>query len=407
MKVVQINGGVFGSTGKIMFGIAETLKKNGGKVMCFSPVTTTNRNKNPQHKYNKIGSFRSRQINVLFSRFSGYEGCFSFFSTNKMIKQISRFNPDIIHLHNIHGGFINLPMLFNYIKKNKIKTVWTLHDCWSFTGHCPYFDIPNCSKWKNRCVGCPVYREYPESMFDNSKKMHRLKKKWFSGLPDCKIITPSLWLANLAEQSFLRQYDIRTINNGIDLEVFKPSESGIREKYNLNNKFLILGVSFVWGKRKGLDVFSELAKKLSDDYKIILVGTDENVESQLPDNVLTIRRTQNQTELAQLYTAADVFVNPTREDNFPTVNIEALACGTPVVTFNTGGSPEIIDTTCGSVIGDNSAESLMAEIENIYNNPRFLPFNCINKAKQYNQEDKFFEYVKLYKEILDERTPEG
>ena len=340
MRVVQINGGVFGSTGKIMFGIADALKKSGNETLCFSPVTTTNRNNQPDKKYIKIGSFQSRRFNVLLGRITGFEGCFAYFATKRMLKKISEFKPDVIHLHTLHGSFVNLPLLFRYIKKNKIKAVWTLHDCWSFTGHCPHFVLQNCEKWKECCGKCPSYREYPQSLFDNSKKMHRLKRKWFSGIADCTVVTPSKWLADLAEKSFLSQYTVMVINNGINLSVFHPIQSDFRKNNGLEDKIIILGVSFGWSNKKGLDVFISLAKELSEDYRIVLVGTDKNTDRVLPESIISIHRTQNQTELAQIYSAADVFVNPTHQDNYPTVNLEAAACGIPVVTYDVGGSPE-------------------------------------------------------------------
>ena len=396
MRVVQINGGVFGSTGRIMFGISDVLRQNGDEALCFSPVTTTNRYREPENEYIKIGTFRSRQINVLFSRLTGYEGCFAYFATRRMLKTISEFKPDIIHLHNIHGGFVNLPMLFKYIKRNKIKTVWTLHDCWSFTGHCPHFISIGCEKWKSGCNNCPLFREYPQSFFDNSKKMYRLKKKWFNGIEKCTLVTPSNWLAGMVNQSFLSRYRICTVNNGIDPSVFKPSKSDLRQKHNIEDKKLILGVSFVWNEKKGLDIFKRLASELSDDYVIVLVGTDENVEKDLPKNIITLRRTQNQSELAGIYSTADVFVNPTREDTFPTVNIESLACGTPVVTFNTGGSVEIIDPESGITVDTDDYDGLKAAIVELTGKKAEVTNGCVKRSKAFLNNEKSEEYRALY-----------
>ena len=396
MRVVQINGGVFGSTGKIMFGIADALKKSGNETLCFSPVTTTNRNNQPDKKYIKIGSFQSRRFNVLLGRITGFEGCFAYFATKRMLKKISEFKPDVIHLHTLHGSFVNLPLLFRYIKKNKIKAVWTLHDCWSFTGHCPHFVLQNCEKWKECCGKCPSYREYPQSLFDNSKKMHRLKRKWFSGIADCTVVTPSKWLADLAEKSFLSQYPVMVINNGINLSVFHPIQSDFRKNNGLEDKIIILGVSFGWSNKKGLDVFISLAKELSEDYRIVLVGTDKNTDRVLPESIISIHRTQNQTELAQIYSAADVFVNPTREDNFPTVNIEALACGTPVITFDTGGSSEIIDDTSGASVPEGDIKAILQILSRVKNDNCFSADHCIKRAEKFYSKDKFEEYIINY-----------
>ena len=261
-----------------------------------------------------------------------------------------------------------------------------------------------CDKWKTGCYGCPQYKEYPKSLFDNSKYMYRLKKKWFTGVENMTIVTPSEWLASLVKESYLKDYPVKVINNGIDLNVFKPAESNFREKYALENKYIVLGVAFGWGKRKGLDVFVELEKRFDKEkYKIVLVGTDDNIDKLLPDNIISIHRTQNQTELAEIYTAADVFANPTREENYPTVNMEALACGTPVVTFNTGGSPEMLDETCGAAVAKDDNDAMYNEIIRICETKPYSLEACIKKAKGFDKNEKFGEYIRLY-EVLNEQN---
>ena len=400
MRIVQINGGVFGSTGKIMFGITKLLEDKGDSVLCVSPITTTNRKKQPAHKYYKIGTFFSRRCDVFFSRLTGKQNCFARIATKNLIRKLVCFHPDIVHLHNLHGDYINIPLLFKYIKQNNIKTVWTLHDCWSFTGHCTYFSMVNCDKWKSGCYNCPQYKEYPKSLFDNSKKMYRLKRDWFTGVKDLTIVTPSEWLAGLVEQSFLKDYPVKVINNGIDLNVFKPTESDFRKKYNIpEEKFILLGVAFDWGKRKGLDVFIELEKRLdSVKYQIVLVGTDDNVDKQLPNGIILIHRTQNQTELAEIYTAADLFVNPTREENYPTVNMESIACGTPVITFRTGGSPEILTEKTGMVVDCNDIDGLQHSIEKICEQDLFSKDDCVEQAKNFDMNKRLNKYELLYRE---------
>ena len=402
MRIVQINGGVFGSTGRIMFGIADALKNAGHEALCFSPVTTTNKDREPDHEYTKIGGFRSRQLNVLCETVTGLHGSFSEFATANLLRKIEEFAPDLIHLHTIHGSYINLPMLFRYIKKNHIKTVWTLHDCWAFTGGCPYFDIQDCDKWKTGCHHCPIYREYPKCIYDNTAAMYRKKKELFSGVGDMRLVTPSKWLKNHVEQSFLRQYPVRVINNGIDLSEFRPTESDFRRRFGCENKTVLLGVAFGWGERKGLDVFVRLAEELPDDYRIVLVGTDDAVEKKLPSDIIPIRRTQNQNELAQIYSSADIFVNPTREEALGMVNVEALACGTPVLTFDTGGSPEIIDDTCGAVVPKNDIQALADEIRRIAGERPYTESACLQRAAQFDEKRRFGEYVALYEEMLYE-----
>ena len=399
MRVLQINGGVFGSTGNIMFGIAKKTEEKGIEVLCASPVTTTNRYKEPDRSYVKIGSFFTRRISVLLGRISGFQGCFSYFATKKLIRVIKKFKPDVIQLHTLHGDYVNLPMLFSYIKKNKIKVVWTLHDCWAFTGHCPHFEAEKCEKWKTQCRNCARYKDYPKSLYDNSAKMFRLKRKWFTSVENMTIVTPSRWLADCVKQSFLKDYPIEVINNGIDLDVFKPSESDFRIKYNCEDKFILLGVSFGWNEKKGLDIFCELAERLSGEYQIVLVGTDDMTDKILPENIISIHRTQNQKKLAEIYSAADVLVNPTRADTFPTVNMESLACGTPVLTFKAGGSPEVVDDSCGAVVPCGDVEALVKEIECINLMKPYPEQSCTQKAKRFNVDTANENYLRLYKKL--------
>ena len=347
----------------------------------------------------KIGNAIDKLFHIVLSRLTGYHGCYSRIVTNQFIRKIDRIKPDIIHLHNIHGDFLNLPQLFEYIKYHHVRVIWTLHDCWSFTGRCPHFAMAKCYKWKSGCGNCPYPKEsYPQALIDKTAAMWELKKKWFTGVEDMSIVAPSQWLANLVKESFLKYYPVKVINNGIDLSIFKPTESDFRQKQGIGDKYMVLGVADVWGKRKGLDVFVELSKQLdSAKYQIVLVGTNDSVEKQLPGNIISIHRTQNQRELAEIYTAADLFVNPTREEVLGLVNIEALACGTPVVTFNSGGSPECIDETCGSVVECDDLNAMESEIIRIAKEKPFIIENCIRRAKQFDQNERFKEYIELYK----------
>lgn len=404
MRIVQINGGAKGSTGKIMMGIAEVARAQGHEVMCASPITTTNRDAGEDCGYYRIGTFNSRRVSVALSRITGFNGCFAWIETRKLLKKIDEFKPDVIHLHNLHDSYINLPMLFSYIKKHNVPTVWTLHDCWSFTGQCPHFTMVKCDKWKTGCHNCPQYKEYPASLYDNTKKMWQLKKKWFTGVKNMTIVTPSRWLARLAQESYLKEYSIQVINNGIDLNVFKPTQSNFRERYEIPaEKHIILGVSFAWGYRKGLDCFVEMAEKLGEQYQIVLVGTDDEIDRNLPHNIISIHRTQNQKELAEVYSAADVFVMPTREENYPTVNMEAIACGTPVVTFDTGGSPEMLDDKTGIVVEANDIEATKKAIKDICekkkcNDEKYI----VAYSKNFDMKKRFAEYIELYANVLEE-----
>lgn len=404
MRIVQINGGAKGSTGKIMMGIAEVARAQGHEVMCASPITTTNRDAGEDCGYYRIGTFNSRRVNVALARITGFNGCFAWFETYKLLKKIDEFKPDIIHLHNLHDSYINLPMLFSYIKKHNVPTVWTLHDCWAFTGHCPHFTIAKCDKWKTGCHGCKQYKDYPASIFDNSELMWKLKKKWFTGVKNMTIVTPSEWLAGLAKESYLKEYPIRVINNGIDLNVFKPTKSDFREKYGISpSECIILGVSFGWNYKKGLDCFVKLRNELNEQYRIVLVGTDSSIDKKLPSGIVSIHRTQNQKELAEVYSAADVFFNPTREEVLGLVNLESLACGTPVVTFNTGGSPECIDDKTGIVVEANNIEATEKAIKDICekkkcNDEEYM----VAYSKNFDMKKRFAEYIELYANVLEE-----
>lgn len=397
MKVIQINT-VYkkGSTGKITYQIQqESLANDIENIVAYRYAEDKQREKNTYcvstwldcHMHNRIAKYMKNA------------GAYSRIRTKKFIRYLKNENPDIVHIHNIHGSFINVPMLFSYLRESKIKTIWTLHDCWSFTGNCPYFDMAKCNKWKEGCVGC---EQYKSAIYKNqSAKNWTLKNRLYADMDNLILVTPSEWLSGQVKESFLKQRNSVIINNGIDLMVFKPVDSDFRFKYDLMDKIVVLGVAFGWGERKGLDVFLELAKRLDPRiYRIVLVGTDDTVDKQLPENIISIHRTQNQQELAEIYTAADIFVNPTREEMFGLVNVEALACGTPGVTFKTGGSPECYDDTCGSVVDCDDIDTLENEIIRICKDKPYTKEACLEKARQFDMNERFKEYVELYKSLL-------
>lgn len=408
MKIAEINIAMYGSTGKIMLQIAQIARNNGYEAKTFSPVIFSKVKKTKKvlpKEHTEFGLFFENGVHRCLGTLLGYNGCFSHIGTWLLIKQLKEFQPDIIHLHNLHGFCINLPMLFRYIKRNSIRVVWTLHDCWPFTGHCPYFTMAECDRWKTGCHHCPQPRVYPKMYLDTSGIMYKMKKKWFCGISDMTVVTPSQWLADLVKQSFLKDYPVKVINNGIDLSVFHPTPSNFRKRYGIaQDTHILLGVSFGWGNRKGLDVFIELARRLDSSYQIVLVGTDDRVDAQLPTNIISIHRTQNQKELAEIYTAADIFVNPTREENYPTVNMEAIACGTPVLTFRTGGSPEIPDETCGSVVDCDNVDAMEKEIQRICVERPYSRLVCCKRAISFDMNEKFLKYLSLYENALSNIT---
>ena len=397
-KILSINLGNLSSTGGIMHGITLLARESGFDAVEAYP----DRFDNYPVRDGDIVIIPDfwRRVCEKLAFITGFNGCFAYFYTRAFLRKVSRFKPDVIHLHNLHNSYINLPLLFKYIKRNKIKTVWTLHECWAFTGQCPYFTLAKCDKWKTGCHDCPSYNDYPRSSYDNSKTMYRLKKKWFTGIEEMRIITNSDWLAGLARQSFLKDYPIRTIHNGIDVSVFRPTESDFRKKHGLEDKFIVLGVSFSWGRRKGLDVIPELAKGLDDRFQIILVGTDDEVDSQLPDNVMTIHRTGNRQEMVEIYSAADVFVNPTREEAYPTVNLEAIACGTPVITFDSDGAPEMITPENGIVVHCDDVPAMTEAVKRACLEHLFDSSVCAEQGRQFSGQLAFAQYIETYRDIL-------
>jgi putative colanic acid biosynthesis glycosyltransferase len=357
LKVLQINTvcGV-GSVGRIVRQIHEALREKGHEsyiaygrkpLGCDGAI--------------RIGGDLDVYFQVFLTRVFDLHGFGSKKATKKFLKIVEEINPDIIHLHNIHGYYLNIEVLFDFLKSFDKPVVWTLHDCWAFTGHCSYFTYAKCERWKTGCYSCPEKKSYPRSViFDNSKSNYARKKKAFTGAKNMTLVTPSQWLAGLVKESFLRDYPVQVIPNGIDTEVFKPTPSDFKKRYGLDGKFLILGVANVWEKRKGFDYFLDLSKYLSDDEIIVLVGLSDERIKNLPNNIIGIKRTNSAKELSEIYTAADVFFNPTLEDNYPTVNLEAQACGTYVITFDSGGAKEtIISKESGIAIKPCKAEDIM------------------------------------------------
>lgn len=354
MKVLMINSvcGI-GSTGRICTDIADELTENGHECkIAFGRKAVPERYQKYAYRITSDGGVK---INALKARLFDNEGFNAAGATKKLISFIEEYNPDVIHLHNLHGYYLNVKILFDYLKKADKKVVWTLHDCWAFTGHCANFQYPVCDKWKTGCFDCERKAKYPKSFVDNSQKNYLEKECVFCGVKNLTVVTPSEWLARLVKESFLGRYPTKVINNGIDTSVFRPTESDFKERNGLKDKKIILGVANVWDEFKGINDFIGLSKKISDDYRIVLVGLDEKQLGMLPENILGITRTNNTKELAEIYTAADVLFNPTYEDNYPTVNLEAQACETPVVTYDTGGSGESVPKENVIAAGDVDA----------------------------------------------------
>lgn len=390
MTVVQINVTCDkGSTGQICTAVSRLLDGAGvenyilhadAEASCPRGIAYTNH--------------REVKLQALMSRVRGNYGFNSKRATRRLLRLLDTLSPDVVHLHNLHGHNLHLGMLLSYLGKRRIKTFWTFHDCWAYTAYCPHYEAVGCNHWKTSCGKCPLRKRY-SWFFDRSAYLFRQKRSAVTDL-DLTVVAPSLWMAEQARQSFFGQYSIRVIRNGIDLQVFRPTPGDFRERFGLRDKTVIVGAAYKWSARKGLDVFGALADMLDDSYRIVLVGVTEGQKKQLPPSVICLPRVHDPKELAALYTAADVFVNPTREETLGLTNVEALACGTPVITFDRGGSPECVDETCGAVVPCDDIPALAEAIRRVTREHKFSPEACRMYASRFNAEDAFGEYVKLY-----------
>jgi glycosyltransferase involved in cell wall biosynthesis len=304
----------------------------------------------------------------------------------------------------LHGYYINLPLLFEWLKERQKPVVWTLFDCWAFTGHCTYFDDIECKKWKTKCLNCPKHRNYPCSWVDNSDKNFVNKKELFTSIDKMEFITHSQWLGDLVKSSFLKDYPVNVTPSAINLDLFKPTSSDLRERFVIGSKKIILGCASTWSNRKGYDDFRKLFKLLpSDKYQIVMIGLNKKERDQLPKGVIGIARTESIKELAQWYSLADVFVNPTSQDNFPTTNLEALACGTPVVTYNTGGSPEAIDKATGIVVEKGNIGGLFeAILKLVQQDSGALSKACRSRAERlYDKRTRYLDYLNIFERLVE------
>lgn len=410
MKILIINTVCDrGSTGRISAGIARIAKQRGHEVWF-----AYGRGSHPDDIQGyKIGNRIDFICHVLLNFFRGKSGFGSKFVTKRFLKWLDVIRPDVINIHNLHGFYIHVGMLFEYIKINNIPIIWTLHDCWSFTGQCAHFDYAGCDKWVNGCYNCPIFRtEYPYSLFcDNSRDNYIKKRKAFTGVENMIIVTPSKWLSDFVKHSFLKDYNVQVINNGIDTNRFsvisdnngKLDELKRIHRISKENK-IILGVANVWTDRKGLKSFYSLANILPDEYVIVLVGVTgkalARIKSKYSGRIIGIRHTESIDELVCWYNLASVFVNPTLEDTFPTTNIEALACGTPVITYNTGGSPETISDECGVVVNKEDVTGLAEEIKRLSSIRPKMSEKCRLWASQrFNTTERLGQYVDLIENI--------
>ena len=391
MKLLQINvTSNWGSIGKIAEQIGQCAMRHG-----WESYVAYGRMQNPsKNKLIKIGTMADVYRHYATQRLLDNEGLCSSRATRRFLKTVDEIKPDIVHLHNIHDHYLNYRLLFSYLAERQIPVVWTFHDCWAFTGHCFHFVTKNCERWKTECHDCPLGHEYPNTFLDRSRKNFQLKKKLFSSHPNLTIVACSDWIRDFAAQSFLNKNRIEVIKNGIDLDTFKPYGNKSSEK------FRIIAVSSVWNKQKGLDDIKELRKLLDDGHEIIVVGVTKSQKQDLPNGIIGIERTNNVQELAGLYSSSNVLINPTYADTFPTVNLEALACGTPVITYRTGGSPEAIDSKTGIVVEQGDVNAMARAIAELKPHP-LSAADCRARAEaHFNRNTCFEKYIQLYNDIL-------
>lgn len=391
MKILQLNTVVnSGSTGRIAEDIGRVAIAQGHE----SYIAFGRGDRPSESQKIRVGSRLDMYCHGGVSLLLGGHGLASNEATRTLIRQIKAIQPDAVGLHNLHGYYINYQILLNALKYMELPVFWTFHDCWPFTGHCSFFEKAQCEKWKTQCYQCPQLGHYPKSFIDRSQSNFEKKRASFTNLENLTVITPSLWLKNLVKQSFFREYPIKVIHNGVDIGVFKP----IRE---ISKQRLILGVASKWDTRKGLKDFCRLRDLLSPEYRILLVGLSKKQIASLPKGVEGIERTESLEALVGWYNKALVFLNPTYVDNFPTTNIEALACGTPVITYNTGGSPEAIDENTGCVVDKGAINEVCSAIKHLESKElNQLREACRRRAvKYFDKEKQFAKYLRLYSNL--------
>jgi putative colanic acid biosynthesis glycosyltransferase len=399
--LLQINTTInSGSTGRIAEEIGKLVIQNG-----WNSYIAYGRNKQTSKSIPiKVGTDLELKLHGLQTRLFDNHGFASKNATLKLVNRINEIKPDIIHLHNLHGYYLNIEILFNYLSISDIPIIWTFHDCWPMTGHCTHFDFIGCKKWKTQCFCCPQKSIYPASFFiDRSRNNFNAKKKLFTSSKNLTIVPVSNWLGGIVQQSFLADIPMRVIHNGVDTDFFSPrNKTNIRAKYNLDTKFIILGVASVWSPQKGLYDFVELSKQIDTETIIVLVGLSRQQIQNLPANIIGISRTENIQELVELYSSANLYVNTSIEETFGLTTAEALSCGTPAVVYNATACPEVINESTGFVIEKNNIKELLQVVNFVKANGKGnYSENCIKRIKdRFNKDDKYQEYLDLYDQLL-------
>ncbi len=397
-KILFVNSIIgTGSTGRLITGLCRALSAEGVQsLVCYGRKSAPG-----EVPCYRIGSDQGVYVHGMISRLTDRHGLYSSRATKALVRQIASFGPDLIHLHNIHGYYLNYEILFRFLREYGRPILWTLHDCWSFTGHCTHFEYIGCKRWQEQCRDCMQLREYPKSvLLDASETNYRKKKELFTGIRDLSLITPSAWLKGKTEQSFLKGYPVSVIPTGIDLSQFQPTQSALREQYGLQDKTVLLGVANPWRERKGLEDFIRLSSMLPENVRIVMIGLKKRQLSLIPKNVIGIEKTDSVKEMAAWYSLADLHVNLTYEDTFPTTNLESMACGSPVLTYGAGGSPESVAEGCGFVLPVGDLEGVRRIVSEYGRKNEVTVKACIRQAAKYDKAVRFREYIEKYEEIL-------
>lgn len=401
MRIAAINHLPYGAPLHVMQDIANAVWLSGGEAYTFVTNCGHENLMFPGREY--IGTYESTRRHMLMSRHTGVDGIWGRSDTRRMLARFDELGIELINLHNMLWSGVHLPMLFRYAEEKRIPIVWTLHGCWPFTGKCPHFVVAGCDRWKTGCHHCPQLRSGPECRRDNTALMWRWKRDWFADCRALTIIGSSNWVADRARESFLAKRDIRVIHYGINLHRFMPVESDFRQAHHLEDKTILLGVADNWLRRKGLSTMIELARRLDGRYQVVLVGTNEAVDALLPPQILSIHRLESQVELAKIYSAADIFIQPSQEETFGLVNVEALACGTPVITYDTGGCPDAVDETCGRVIPYGDLDGMIRAIESQRLTGAMSRDACLRRSRYFDVTRMGRDYMALFSELIDAR----
>lgn len=406
-KLFQINTCITQSTGRIAQQIGEAAIAEGWDSYIAFPARVP-KVESKSHLIH-IGTKADQYVHALMTRIFDCCGFLSKLATKRLINTIEKIKPDVIQLHNIHGYYLNVPLLFDYLKRTDIPVVWTLHDCWAFTGHCVHFTCVNCFKWKTGCYDCPRKKSYPSSMvFDRSRQNYEAKAKAYSGMKNLTIVPVSYWLGDVARMSMLGEYPIHVIQNGIDIDVFRPRKDAVkrvRAQYGLQGKYVVLGVATGWSEEVGLSSFFRLREMLSSDFAIVLVGCTPDILEKLPKGIVGISRTNNVDELAEIYSSADILFNGSYQETFGLVTAEALSCGTPVIVYDSTACPEIVTQETGYVAPAKDVDRVLDFITRDADLGKEERLSRREKCREYaiahfDKCEKFNEYMQLYDKLI-------